>query len=316
MIKTKRDSKMSKRTGVIRYNLHDTGRQFTGQARKLDIPAAMRLFNGPTLQESIRKGDIVGYVGHQWREKYGLDVPEVVVVDGKQVVLEPAVKTISARCLPDGWLEHEQEFLDTAPGRIAQRLWEGKSWGFSSAIHAPAQGGLRVPLGYFGMDFVRAPNYDDNRGYGAMLDSVGPGCFEDAGMYVADTAALYDSVDSMIRDSDEAARGISEFSLHLCAQNDELLEENAKLLERLRAANIAAPMLDKAPNKMQRPMVVDKGQSMLDSARKFMTSTLPAFEEPANPNAEKEAQEAAQATEHKGLLKQAIGLVDSILGAH
>ncbi len=311
---------MGKRTGVIRYNLLDTGRDFTGQPRKLDIPAAMRLFNGPAMQEAIRKGDIVGYYGHQFREKFGLDVPETVIVDGKQVTLEPCVKTVLARCLPDGTLEHEQEFMDTPAGRIAERLWEGKSYGFSSAIHAPEMAGLRVPMGYFGMDFVRAPNYDKNRGY--MLDSVGPGCFTEGDEAVAETAALYDSVDAMIResdarvrDSDEQARQISEAYLAQIAANDALLDECAKLQERLKQAGVGGAMLDHAgtaPDVMQRPMVVSKGQDMLDSAKLFMAADLPPLPEEAPAASEVKAAEEEKA--QAGFIQRTIGLVDRVLG--
>lgn len=299
---------MRKRTGVIRYNLQETGRKFTGQPRKLDIAAAQRLFNGPAMQEAIRKGDIVGYFGHQYREKYGLDVPETVIEGGKAIALEPTVKTVMARCLPDGTLEHEQEFLDTASGRIAARLWESKTYGFSSAIYALEQGGVRVPLGYFGMDFVRAPNYDENRGYAPMLDSVGPGCFSSAELFVTENAALYDSVDAMIRASDENAREISEDYLRVCAQNDALLDECAKLRERLKAAGASGAMLDSAPGGVQRPMVVDTGQAMLDAARKFMAADLPPLEEQETPK------EDEQARKRDGIVKGALSLVGSILG--
>jgi len=291
-------------TGVIRYNLNDTGRAYTGQPRKLDIDAAMRLFNGPQVQESIRKGDIVGYVGHQFREKYGLDVPETVIEGGRAVVLEPAVRTVMARCLPDGTLEHEQEFLDTAGGRIAARLWDSKAFGFSSAIYAPEQNGVRVPLNYFGMDFVRAPNYDGNRGYSTMLDSVGPGCFAASDMFVTDNAALLDSVDAMIRASDEQAEQISEAYLRACAQNDELVELNARLMEKLRAKG--GEMLDSAAGAdngtMTRPLVMDKGASMMDSAKLFMSADLPTFEEPKKETSAPES----------GAMEKALGLVGTI----
>lgn len=270
---------MGKRTGVIRYNLNDTGRSFTGQPRKIDIDAAMRLLNGAALQESVRKGDVVGYIGHQYREKYGLDVPETVIVDGKTVVLEPSVRTIYIKCYPTGDVEHEQEFLDTAPGRVGQRLWEGKAYGFSSAIFAPEEGGLRVPKGYFGMDLVRAPNYDSNRGYAVMLDSVSPGTFAQVELFASDNAALLDSVDAMIKESDAMAASISKSYLEQCRANDELVEHNARLLERLHQAGVSAPMLDNAPATMQRGIPMDKGADMLDSASRFLAyQELPGYQ--------------------------------------
>ncbi|MFJ3487111.1 hypothetical protein ACIPL1_27385 [Pseudomonas sp. NPDC090202] len=272
---------MGKRTGVISYNLNDTGRKFTGQPRKIDIDAAMRLFNGPAMQEAVRKGDIKGYVGHQFREKFGLNTPETVFVDGKQVTLEPAVRTIFIKCLPTGEIQHEQEFMDTASGRVAQRLWESKAYGFSSAIHAPEENGVRVPLGYFGMDVVSAPNYDSNRGYTVMLDSVGAGAFSQADTFLAENAALLDSVDMMIKESDAFAADISTRYVDQCRLNDELLEHNAKLLERLRKAGVETSMLDSAPLVMERGIAMDRGGDLLDSAKRFMETELPPLDEPA-----------------------------------
>lgn len=276
---------MRKTTGVIRYNLNENGRDFTGQPRKIDIQAAMNLLNGPAVQEAVRKGDIVGYFGHQYREKFGLDVPETAIVDGKEVVLTPVVRTVSIKCLPNGEVEHEQEFLPSAGGRVAERLWDGKAFGFSSAIHAPVVAGVRVPLGYFGMDFVRAPNYDSNRGYGAMLDSVEPGCFSAEGVIVSEAEALLDSVDRLITASDAQAADISTAYLEQCALNDQLLETNAKLLERLRLGEGGAMLDSTSATTMERPSVLGGGAAMLDSAKRFLEAapTLPVFQEPEKP---------------------------------
>lgn len=304
---------MSKRTGVIRYNLNDTGRDFTGTRRHVDVDAAMRLFNGVVTQEMVRKGDIVGYVGHQYRLlKTGLDVPETVIVDGKEVVLEPAMRTVYLKCYPNGDVEHEQEFLDTASGRVAQRLWESKAYGFSSAIHAPTDEatGLRVPMGYFGMDLVRGPNYDTNRGYTVMLDSVGAA--DQGGQALSDHAAMLDAVDRMIKESDAHAAEISVAYLAQCKLNDELIDNIARLRERLQAAGQQAPMLDNAPNVMERGIAMDTGAAMLDSAARFMAipeKDLPTFEEPSK-EPEPGKDEGAVA---KGV-KSALSVVGSVLG--
>lgn len=304
---------MSKRTGIIRYNLNDTGRDFTGQRRAVDIDAAMRLFNGVAVQESVRKGDIVGYVGHQYRLlKTGLDVPETVIIDGKEVVVEPAVRTIFIKCYPNGDVEHEQEFLDTAAGRVAQRLWETKVYGFSSAIHAPLDEttGLRVPLGYFGMDLVRGPNYDSNRGYTVMLDSAGAAEQDTHGL--SDHAAMLDAVDRMIKESEAHAAEISTAYIAQCKLNDELVENNARLRERLQAVSQQAPMLDNAPSKMERGIAMDKGAAMLDSAARFMALSdkdLPTLQEPVE-KAEPEKDSGLMA---KGV-KSALSVVGSVIG--
>jgi hypothetical protein len=203
-----------------------------------------------------------------------------VIEGGKQITLEPSNFTVSIRCLPDGTVEHEQEFLDTAAGRIAERLWESKAYGFSSAIHAPERAGLRVPLGFFGMDFVKSPNYTQNRGY--MLDSADPGAFAAGDDFASDMSALYDSVDKMIRESDEQAREISEAYIEQGHRYDALLDECARMKEQLKKAGLSPAMLDSA-GPMQRPMVVAKGQAMLDSAARFMAAELLPLEEPQEP---------------------------------
>lgn len=297
---------MGKRTGIITYNLLDTARTHTGQPRRLDIQAAMRLFNGPVVQEGVKNRDIVGYVGHQFREKYGLDPKETVIEGGKQITLEPSNCTVFIRCLPDGTIEHEQEFLDTAAGRIAERLWESKAYGFSSAIHAPERAGLRVPMGYFGMDFVKSPNYTKNRGY--MLDSTDPGNFSDEENFASDMSALYDSVDKMMRDTDERAREISEAYIEQGHRYDALLDECARLKEQLKKVGVSPVMLDSA-KPMQRPMVVAKGQEMLDSAARFMAADLPPFEEPPQPK-----KEEPENPINDGFVRKTLSVVGSVLG--
>lgn len=273
---------MGKRTGVIKYNINETGRTFTGTARRVDIDAMMRLVNGPAVQEAISKGDIVGYVGHQYREKFGLDTPETAIVDGKTVILEPTCKTIYMKCFPNGDLEHEQEFLDVAAGRVGQRLWESGAYGFSSVFHAPDEGGLRTPKNYFGMDLVRGPNFDANRGNtGAMLDSVSAGGNSGLCDFAADHAALLDSVDRHIQQVEATAASISEDYLAQCRQNDELVEQNARLLERLRKLGDRGVMLDSArtPDRMERGIPMDPGTAMLDSAARFMArESLPGYQ--------------------------------------
>lgn len=302
---------MLKRTGVIRYNLNENGRTFTGQPRKIDIDAAMRLFNGVALQEAIAKGDVVGYIGHQYREKFGLDVPETVIVDGKGVYLEPGTRTIYLKCFPNGDVEHEQEFPATAAGRVAQRLWESKMYGFSSAIYAPEENGLRAPKGYFGMDLVRAPNYDANRGYTTMLDSVGAGSFGATDTFLSDNAAMLDSVDAMIRESDKMAEEISKSYLQQCELNDELLDRVAQLQERLVAAGQSAAMLDSVNQSMVRGINMDKGEQMLDSANRFMTAELPGYEDP-----EKDKADADQAKGVISTVKSALAIVGSVMRGH
>jgi len=300
------------RTEVISYNLNERGRDFTGVDRAVDVEAAMRLINGPAIQESVRKGDIFGFVGHFFREKYGLDVPETVIENGKTVTLEPAVKTVFIKCLPDGTVQHQQEFLPTSPGRIAQRLYQGKSYGFSSVFYAPDINGLRTPQNYFGMDFVKNPNYDTNRGYDAMLDSTSAGAMSSGG-YAVEVGAMMDSVDRIMAANDAHASEMSTAYMTQCKAMDEMNEFNARLLEENRrlkkGVRVAGAMLDSAtpkpaPEVLARGFKYDPGTAagMLDSAKRFMACELPKTETP-----EEEKQ-------HTGFVTKCRDLVDKVIG--
>lgn len=296
---------MRKRTGVISYNLNERGRDFNGQDRDVDIAAAMRVINGPSVQELVRQGDVYGYFGHTFREKYGLNVPETVIEGGKVVVLEPSVRTIYIKCLPDGTVEHEQEFLNNAPGRIAGRLYDSKAYGFSSVFHAPEEGGKRTPKTYHGMDFVRTPNYNTNKGYDAMLDSVEPGAIESLG-FAGECAALMDSVDAIIAENEAQAVGISEAYLRQCRENDDLIDLNARLMQRLRDGK--GTMLDSASvSTLQRgsEFLPSHAQSMLDSADRFMSAQLPDLEP---------APEEVEAEKKSGILAKSLDLVRQAIG--
>lgn len=296
---------MFKRTGIISYNLNDRGREFNGQDRDVDIAAAMRLINGASVQELVRQGDVYGYFGHTFREKYGLNVPETVIEAGKVVVLEPNVRTIYIKCLPDGTVEHEQEFLNNAPGRIAGRLYDSKAYGFSSVFHAPEENGKRTPKTFHGMDFVRTPNYNTNKGYDAMLDSVEPGAIETIG-FAGECAAMMDSVDAIMAANEAQAADISEAYLHQCKLNDDLVDQNARLMQRLKDGK--GSMLDSlAPDKLQRgaEFIPDRAAAMLDSADRFMKADLPELEP---------APETVEAEKKTGLLAKSLDLVRAVTG--
>jgi hypothetical protein len=295
---------MPTRTPVISYNLNERGRDYTGQNRAIDIDAAMRFINHPATQESVRKGDYFGYVGHGFREKYGLAVPETVIEGGKTVVLEPAVKTVLLKCMPDGTVQHQQEFLDTGPGRVAARLYQSKNWGFSSVFFAPDVNGKRTMKQYFGMDFVRSPNYDTNRGYAAMLDSMDAGALSSGG-FAQDYGDMMDSVDKVLAENDALAADISKAYLTQCAANDELVDHIARLTERLKAGG---GMLDStSAEKLERgtSYMPSRANEMLDSADRFMRADLDALQAEVVPPKEEET---------SGFLAKGRSLVSQVLG--
>lgn len=189
-------------TDIIRYNVHERGRKHRGKDRNFDLRALTALVNSPEVQEQVKNRDLVGYYGHWQRMKFGMRPPETVIVDGKMVNIEPALVTTYLRAEPDGTIEHRTEFLDTASGKVAARLFRSKAGGFSSAINAKPRGNLHVADGFFGFDYVLEPNYTTNRGYlfdsaampedGSIFDFV----MQEHHQNAAHMAALFDGLQS------------------------------------------------------------------------------------------------------------------------
>jgi hypothetical protein len=303
---------MGKRTGVITYNLNDRGRSYGGQDRDIDIGAAMAVLNGPAIQELVRKGDIYGYFGHGFRVKYGLKVPETAIEGGKVVVLEPCVRTVFIKCMPDGTLQHNQEFLDNSPGRIAARLFDSKAYGFSSVFHAPEENGKRTPKTFHGMDFVQTPNYDTNRGYDAMLDSADASGLElESEGFAAEYAAMMDSVEQVISGHEKVAAEMSANYLHQCQMNDDLVDLNARLMKKLdtyKAAGHPGAMLDSVdPTQLQRGSMFtpDRAAMMLDSAVRFDRAVLP--------DDTAAAEEKPETKKTAGILSKGMDVVRSVI---
>ena len=223
---------MGRKTGIIKFNLADRARQHRGQDRNFDLAAAAKLLNSGSVQERIKNGDMTGFFGHWPRVKFGLDPDEGGFVDGKQVSLEPAIRTTYLKAYPDGTVEHEEEFLDTASGKIAERIYGSKAYGFSSAIDAKRLGSMLVPTGFFGFDFVKEPNYATNRGYAIALDGVYEA--EDVLDAVAERNALFDEVNRLLDD----AKTAQETTL---ATLDRVIEENEQLYSMLAKKTGGAP---------------------------------------------------------------------------
>jgi len=179
---------MGTTTDIISYNISDRMREHRGQDRNFDPKAFADLINGAEVQERIKHGDMHGYYGHWPRIKFGMNPQEGGFVDGKQVSLEPAIRTVYMKAYPDGNVEHKVEFLDTSSGKLAERMHKSKAGGFSSAIDFRRQGSKQVPYGFYGFDFVFEPNYSKNRGHEVALD-----------------CAIFDSVDGVFAEFDHVA---------------------------------------------------------------------------------------------------------------
>lgn len=182
------------RTSRITYNVHDRGRQHRGVDRLFDTAALAALINGPEVQERVKHGDMQGYYGHWPRVKFGMATQEGGILDGKVISLPLAVRCTYLQCDAQGNVTHEHEFLDTAEGRLAHRLYESKSGGFSSAIDAIPRSRPSIPTDFYGFDYVFEPNYTTNRGHKAVLDAItSPDAEEREEMMAILDAAMHDS---------------------------------------------------------------------------------------------------------------------------
>lgn len=215
-------------TDAITYNVKERGRKARGQDRNFDTAALARLINGPSVQEKVKHGDMLGFLGHWPRIKFGMEPAEGGVVDGKAVVMPIAVRTVELSAIPDGTITHRTEFLDTEHGEAALRLFKSKAGGFSSAIDAVPGSNPSIPRGFFGFDFVYEPNFSTNRGHSVTLDGVGE-----------DVAGLLDAVLLMAGEGDMEMRALFD-SLHgqhlsTLEAMERLSRQNEWLISRLAA---------------------------------------------------------------------------------
>ena len=254
-------------TGIISYNLNNRGRKHRGQERYFNVKALAKAINGPATQERVKHRDMLGYYGHWPRLKFGMIPAEGGIVEGKVQSIEPAIVTTYLNCKPDGTVEHNEEFLDTGPGKIAAKLYENRTGGFSSAID-------QVRNDFFGFDYVLEPNYSTNRGYALDSASLADGLVLDAvavaqyNGHIAATLALLDGVNA------EYLRALQSLQ--------QVQEENEQLLSML-ASSGRGPVFDQA----SLPIIVpSRGESQMErDIRTFRSlDSLPQFVEPPDQN--------------------------------
>ncbi len=223
-------------TDAITYNVRERGRKLRGQDRNFDTTVLANLINGPEVQEKVKHGDMHGYFGHWPRVRFGMQPPEGGIVDGKVVAISPALRTVELSARPDGTITHRAEFLDSNEGRVAARLYESKTGGFSSAIDAKPGTNPQIPFGFYGFDYVLEPNYSTNRGHKVVLDGVHAG---------DDATELIAMLDAVIGESTQAAGLINRMFDALHAQHmmalqtlDAVSKENDMLIGRLAAKGV------------------------------------------------------------------------------
>lgn len=255
---------MTLKTETIKFNLNDRKRSHRGVDRNFDAVATASYINSPAVQERVKMRDLIGFFGHWAREKFGINPPEGAIVDGKQVCLEPAFITTRLVAHNDGTIEHEAEFADTAPGRVAQRLYKSNLGGFSTAFATRTLGDLLVPQEFGGFDYVYEPNYTENRGYKVVFDGVKtPLTLDDVGQCLVTMDRLNSMLDQLQADYERQAKAMAAVCL-----------ENEACLSLLVKKGISRPdmTLDSV-----RPDFVKK-QCVFDSAKRFLSAELSEYE--------------------------------------
>lgn len=218
---------MGRKTSRITYNLHDRGRVHTGQDRSnVDVKAMVRAINSAKVQELVNTGSLLGYYGHQVRQRFGMWPPETAIINGQPIRLEPAIRTVELAADPDGNVTHVEEFLENDAGEHALKQYKARVGGFSVASHYRQHGDKLIPSDFAGFDYVVQPNFVGNAGVG-LYDSIGEDMLHVVSPYLErEIAALYDSIHR------ETAIGrIAERSLDRVA---ELERENMELRRRQR----------------------------------------------------------------------------------
>jgi len=248
-----------RKTKLLKYDLKDRGRKLTGQDRSnVDIAAMVDQINSPKTQEMVNTGSLVGFYGHQIRQRFGLFPPETALIDGKAVRLEPAFKTNLIKANLDGTVEHQHEFLDNESGEFARRQYLANGGGFSTAVTYRPSGTKLIPTVFAGFDFVWQPNYATNVGDGqlfdglfvaeggdgmALFDGIGDG-YDPVAAMLAHTLELqiiqnFDSIHSQIALSAHAEQAIDQVGA-LLKENQVLRDRQAKraALQRTRQQDI------------------------------------------------------------------------------
>lgn len=245
---------------LIKYNLKDRGRQFTGADRNFDVSAIVKAINSPACQERIKKRDMLGFLGHWIRIRFGLEPVEGGVHNGKIKTIEPAIITTGLKAYPNGDIEHQTEFLDNPSGHIAYRMYKNKIGGFSSVID-------EIKNVFWGFDWVNEPNYSTNRGYALTMDSVSNGSITYDDIIAGE---LYERTQYMnaLLEASELREGIALDSANrLVAENEQLMDLMNKMNE------------DTRPDKMVRDNFRHTSLFVNDQIAFDSVHTLPFFKE-------------------------------------
>ena len=174
---------------------------------------------------------------------------------GKYMPVEPAMVTTHLSATLDGTVEHRAEFLDTASGVLAQKMFSSKIGGFSTAID-------EVSGAFAGFDYVVEPNFLANSWRGMALDDA--------------TSTTYDSI--YAAELTEHQRNATILLNGLNAEReasamviDRLKGENEQLLSMLSRQGM---VLDSAVPELPLMLNIDHAERMKNSIRSFGSAKL------------------------------------------
>lgn len=164
-----------------KFSLFDEGRKYTGHHRNYILESARKVCYAPATREGISLREKLGYLGHGRRQLAGKltlgEVETVKLPDGSTLVVEniPSNVTTHFEIHEDGTVEHTQDILESAPGKVVAGLNRSKVGGFSWAMGGRDGGAIGAThvTGFEGFDYVMNPGFSANRGY-ILEDADGP----------------------------------------------------------------------------------------------------------------------------------------------
>lgn len=199
------------------FNIFEDGRKFNPCPQKWVLDALQRVINSGETKERISLNEAEGFFGHTIRELTGKINPsemEIIQKGDQSVVVNvvPAVRTASLVIDGQGNVTHEQEFLDTEPGKAALSTYESGSGGFSWALTGSDGIGGRVARAFSGFDFVKRPNFIPKHRQQMMLSSIQ--------QMQQDDQMLLSSMGDRGVEADKAQALLAQFNSHLSSDAD------------------------------------------------------------------------------------------------
>ncbi|QUM78736.1 hypothetical protein HWV00_20915 (plasmid) [Moritella sp. 24] len=162
------------------FNIFNDGRKYNPAPQKFLLSALSNVLSSGETIERVNLQEAIGYFGHGFRELTGKIRPgevEMIEKGGKlaAVNIVPAIRTKSVVVDSAGNVTHEQEFLDTVPGRAALSCYNSGVGGFSWAMsgsngHNTEQGS--VTRSFSGFDYVKQANFIPLHRQTQLLSSV------------------------------------------------------------------------------------------------------------------------------------------------